>query len=142
MKALLLLTLAIPPLAAVPLLAAGPGRGASEPETETVHSASLVFTASNRFNGREMDISLMKSDSVSGIFHNGVSYSLWTAKYNSYGSRLWDRVHDSGFNDYPRNLYIAPLGDVVLTYEAAQPQGGGQFFSTRTIMYNAIGQKR
>lgn len=78
---------------------------------------------------------------VVGSFRLGNHYALWTAKYGSLGNRLWDRTHDSGANSYPRNVYIAPLGDIVITFEEVQEQSVGKVFQTKTIMYNSLGQK-
>lgn len=78
---------------------------------------------------------------VVGSYLLGSHYAIWTAKYNSGGGRLWDRTFEGYDNCYPRNVYVSPLGDVVVTYEEAQQQAFGKLLSTKTLTYSAAGQR-
>ncbi len=78
---------------------------------------------------------------VAGTTYDGRRIALWTAKYDPAGNRLWDRVHEDAANLYPRNIYAAPSGDVVVTYEEAWDRGSGKVFTTKTLIYNPHGNR-
>lgn len=71
---------------------------------------------------------------VTGYLANTTHTDIWTARYSAAtGATVWERIHDGGYDDEPRALWVDAAGNAYVTGVSFTLSGHEDFY---TVRYN------